>query len=212
MNPCSRTHLRWYMVDMLIIHIIQTKAWNVSLFNQYLGLNSFDWDLSKCDFATTKNEDDKYHQINVVRRNLMILCPFYLSKQILKLIHENSNLTKTCHYEVDDSLALFFSRVCLFGASINQVHHVRNLHNWKQLSRQTFYLTFTCFVCFVPLEVKFLDMIPVFGITVKPLSLTPGFNVLGRDSRKTRGESFKFWNLVCLILEMIWYVQVEKYM
>ena len=35
--------------------------------------------------------------------------------------------------------------------------------------------------------------------------LTPGFNRLGKDKCKTRRESFKFWDLVRLILEMLRY-------
>ena len=38
------------------------------------------------------------------------------------------------------------------------------------------------------------------------LYLTPGFNRLGKDECKTRRESFKFWDLVCLILEILWYL------
>ena len=34
------------------------------------------------------------------------------------------------------------------------------------------------------------------------LDLTPGFNGLGRDNCKTRRETFKCWNLVCLILKV----------
>ena len=37
------------------------------------------------------------------------------------------------------------------------------------------------------------------------LDLTPGFNGLGKDICKTRRESFKFWDLVCLILEILRY-------
>ena len=33
--------------------------------------------------------------------------------------------------------------------------------------------------------------------------LTPGFNRLGKDKGKTRRESFKFWDLVRLILEIL---------
>ena len=32
------------------------------------------------------------------------------------------------------------------------------------------------------------------------INLTPGFNGLGKDNCKTRWETLKFWNLVCLIL------------
>ena len=35
------------------------------------------------------------------------------------------------------------------------------------------------------------------------LDLTPGFKGLDKDDRKTRGESFKFWDLVRLILETL---------
>ena len=38
------------------------------------------------------------------------------------------------------------------------------------------------------------------------LSLTPGFNILYQDNSKARGETFKFWNLVRLILEIWWYL------
>ena len=34
------------------------------------------------------------------------------------------------------------------------------------------------------------------------LNLTPGFNWLGKDNYKTRWEIFKFWDLVCLILDV----------
>ena len=35
------------------------------------------------------------------------------------------------------------------------------------------------------------------------LYLTPGLNRLGKDKCKTRREPFKFWYLVCLILEIL---------
>ena len=38
------------------------------------------------------------------------------------------------------------------------------------------------------------------------LDLTPDFNVLEKDNCKTRWESFKFWNFVHLILEILQYV------
>ena len=38
------------------------------------------------------------------------------------------------------------------------------------------------------------------------LNLTHGFNRLGKDNCKTRGETFKFWDSVWLILEIWWYV------
>ena len=34
--------------------------------------------------------------------------------------------------------------------------------------------------------------------TIFIVDLTPGFNGLGKDNCKTRPESFKFWNLVCI--------------
>ena len=37
------------------------------------------------------------------------------------------------------------------------------------------------------------------------LDSTPGFNRLHKDNCKTRWETFKFWDLVCLILEIWWY-------
>ena len=37
------------------------------------------------------------------------------------------------------------------------------------------------------------------------LNLTPGFNALGGDNHKTRGESFMFWELVRPILESLRY-------
>ena len=39
--------------------------------------------------------------------------------------------------------------------------------------------------------------------TIFIVDLTPGFNGLGKDNCKTRPESFKFWNLVQLILEVL---------
>ena len=38
------------------------------------------------------------------------------------------------------------------------------------------------------------------------LDLTPGFNGLCKDNYKTRRETFKFWDLVRLILEVWWYI------
>ena len=38
------------------------------------------------------------------------------------------------------------------------------------------------------------------------LNLTPGFNGLGKDNYKMRREAFKFWDLVCLILETLRYI------
>ena len=40
------------------------------------------------------------------------------------------------------------------------------------------------------------------------LDLTSGFNGLRKDNRKTRRESFKFCDLVQLILEILWYVKM----
>ena len=37
------------------------------------------------------------------------------------------------------------------------------------------------------------------------LNWTPGFNGLGKDNYKMRHEAFKFWDLVHLILETLWY-------
>ena len=34
------------------------------------------------------------------------------------------------------------------------------------------------------------------------LDLTPDWNGLGKDNCKTRRETFRFWNLVCFILEV----------
>ena len=42
------------------------------------------------------------------------------------------------------------------------------------------------------------------------LDLTPGFNGLGKDTCKTRRESFKFWYLVCLILEILRFCSLPK--
>ena len=37
------------------------------------------------------------------------------------------------------------------------------------------------------------------------LDLTPGFNGLGKYNYKMRLETFKFWDLVQLILDVWWY-------
>ena len=55
---------------------------------------------------------------------------------------------------------------------------------------------------------KFADNSDVVGAAACPnyifiLDLTPGFSALDKDNCKTRRETFKFWDLVCLILE-IW--------
>ena len=42
------------------------------------------------------------------------------------------------------------------------------------------------------------------------LDLTPGFNGLGKDNCKTRWETFQFWDLVQLILEVWQYVPLEE--
>ena len=39
------------------------------------------------------------------------------------------------------------------------------------------------------------------------LDLTPGFNILCKDNCKQRQGAFKFWDLVWLILEILWYIQ-----
>ena len=39
------------------------------------------------------------------------------------------------------------------------------------------------------------------------LDLTPGLNELGKDNCKTRQETFKFWDLVQLILDILRYVE-----
>ena len=44
------------------------------------------------------------------------------------------------------------------------------------------------------------------SIYIVILFLTPGFNRMGKDKCKTRWESFKFWDLVHLILEILKYV------
>ena len=36
------------------------------------------------------------------------------------------------------------------------------------------------------------------------LDLTPGFNALGKGNCKTRRETFKFWDYVCLELDILW--------
>ena len=41
------------------------------------------------------------------------------------------------------------------------------------------------------------------------LDLTPGFNILGGGNRKTRQESFRFWDLVCLILAILQYMMLS---
>ena len=41
------------------------------------------------------------------------------------------------------------------------------------------------------------------------LDLTPSFNGLGKDNCKTRPEIFKFWDLVCLILEVWRYSSIH---
>ena len=42
------------------------------------------------------------------------------------------------------------------------------------------------------------------------LDLTPGLKGLGKDDFKTRWESFKFWDLVRLILEILRYIQIGQ--
>ena len=42
------------------------------------------------------------------------------------------------------------------------------------------------------------------------LNLTPGFNGLGKDNNKMRREAFKFWGLVFLILETLWYIDYHR--
>ena len=37
------------------------------------------------------------------------------------------------------------------------------------------------------------------------LYLTPGFNGLRKNNCSMRRETFKWWNLLCLILEILWY-------
>ena len=41
------------------------------------------------------------------------------------------------------------------------------------------------------------------------LDLTPGFNGLRKGNCKTRRESFKFWDLVCLILDILRHVYMQ---
>ena len=38
------------------------------------------------------------------------------------------------------------------------------------------------------------------------LDLTPGFSGLGKDNCKTERETFEFWDLVWLILDVCWYI------
>ena len=38
------------------------------------------------------------------------------------------------------------------------------------------------------------------------LNLTPDFNGLDKDNCKMRWETCKFWNLVLLVLEVLWYL------
>ena len=40
--------------------------------------------------------------------------------------------------------------------------------------------------------------------------LTPGFNRLHKDNRKTRQETFNFWDLVWLILEVYQYIEFDN--
>ena len=50
------------------------------------------------------------------------------------------------------------------------------------------------------------EALPVGAAPTTSSLLTPGFNGLGKDNSKTRRETFKFWDLVRLILE-IWRYQ-----
>ena len=43
------------------------------------------------------------------------------------------------------------------------------------------------------------------------LNLTPSFNGLGKDNYKMRREAYKFWDLVRLILEILWYIVLFLY-
>ena len=43
------------------------------------------------------------------------------------------------------------------------------------------------------------------------LYLTPGFTGLGKDNCKTRLETFKFGDLVCLILEILRYAALKQF-
>ena len=45
-----------------------------------------------------------------------------------------------------------------------------------------------------------VDAVPTTSIFI--LDLTPGFNGLGKDSCKMRRETFQYWDLVWLILEV----------
>ena len=51
--------------------------------------------------------------------------------------------------------------------------------------------------------IKIVDHSDVVGASPIILDLTSGFNGLGKDNCKTRRESFKFWDLVWLILEIL---------
>ena len=42
------------------------------------------------------------------------------------------------------------------------------------------------------------------------LDLTPGFKILHKDNCKMRWETFKFWDLVCIILEIWWYADIPS--
>ena len=43
------------------------------------------------------------------------------------------------------------------------------------------------------------------------LDLTPGFNELGKDNCKTRQETFEFWNLVSLMIEILMVDTIKAY-
>ena len=63
-------------------------------------------------------------------------------------------------------------------------------------------------------DIKIVDHSDVVGASpvwrcsnyIFVINLAPGFNRLGEDNHKTRWATFKFWDLVWLIVEVLWWV------
>ena len=77
--------------------------------------------------------------------------------------------------------------------------------NWKKSHRQTSYI---CSTSVGNKHVGHSDVVgasPVRYYYIFILDLTAGFKGLGKDKCKARWESFKFWDLMNLILEVLRY-------
>ena len=128
-------------------------------------------------------------------------------KKIKRVPHDVIDIESTlvwviaCHDTTEPFLNWYwplFLITSLQGNELNLKYHTQTLIYW-QISSIRHTLVGNKIV-------HHLDVVGALPNYISILNLTPGFNVLGKDNCKTRRETFKFGNLVWLILEIWGYV------